>query len=205
MLPEYLSNGPHLGPQYMPYFYAAGLFARYSLPHAKTKMNSLNQPSTGYDLTSDLTQKSSPKWHQTVEDVIRSGYLSVPKAQLETALISDKQHVASLGLDDVISQVRSRYEIYRHNMYEIEQGKCYMTSAMYAVQALRGGVRLDSREAYSLSKGIREFYQLQRDERVRLWQDISRLKQVLPEHAQSYLGAYRKLAILGDNASGGAL
>ena len=196
MLPDYLSNGPHLGPQYMPYFYAAGLFVNYNIPQSEAQRTNQDKPSTGYDFTSDLTHKSSPKWHQTVEDIIRSGYLSVPKAELETAMISDKQDIAFLGLDDVITQVRSRYEIYQHNMYEIEQGKCYMTSSMLAVEAMRGGVRLDSREAYSLSKGLREFYQLQRDERVRLWQDISRLKQVLPEHAQSYLGAYRKLAIL---------
>lgn len=199
MLPGTISNGPHQGPQYMPYFYAAGLFTSYGLDQIRRPKGGYEIRPTGYDCTSDLTSKVIPVSHQTVEDVIRSGYLAVPQSDPETALISDKQHVASLGLDDVISQIRNRYEIYQHNMYELEQGKCYMTSAMYAVQAMRGGVRLDSREVYSLTKGMREFYQQQRDERVRLWQDISRLKQVLPEHAQSYLAAHRKLSILTNN------
>ena len=58
---------------------------------------------------------------------------------------------------------------------------------------------MSSREAYSLNKSLRELYEQQRDERVRLWQDISRLKQSLPEQAQQYLAAYRKVSILEDD------
>ena len=75
---------------------------------------------------------------------------------------------------------------------------------MFAIEAERGGVRLNSREAYSLSKSLREFYEQQRDERVRLWQDVSRLKLALPEQAQQYLSAYRKVSIL-DGSEGDGL
>jgi len=61
-------------------------------------------------------------------------------------------------------------------------------------------VPADSREPYSLTKRLQELYQDQRDERVRFWQDTSRLKQSLPELARYYLGAYRKLSILEDTA-----
>ena len=105
---------------------------------------------------------------------------------------------------DIIGQVRQRYEIYEKNIYQIELGKCYALNSMFAIEAERGGVRLDSREAYSLSKSLREFYEQQRDERVRLWQDVSRLKLALPEQAQQYLSAYRKVSIL-EGAEGDGL
>ena len=44
-----------------------------------------------------------------------------------------------------------------------------------------------------------ELYEQMRLERVTLWKDISRLKQSLPEVAQNYLAAYRKVAILEDD------
>ena len=76
---------------------------------------------------------------------------------------------------------------------------------MFSVEAERGGVRQDSREAYSLSKSLREFYEQQRDERSRLWSDVSKLKLLLPEQSQSYLSSYRKVSILEDDSKGDAL
>ena len=53
-------------------------------------------------------------------------------------------------------------------------------------------------QRYAADKAIRDVYEQKRAERVKAWQDVSRLKQTLPEVAQLYLGAYRKLSILGD-------
>ena len=136
---------------------------------------------------------------QSVEDVIRSGYLAIPPSDPETALISDRLSTAWLGLDDIISQIKRRYEIYQQNVYEIELGKCSTENSVLAVIASRGNVALNGREAYSLTKNLNELYEQQRLERVRLWQDVSKLKLLLPENAQSYLSAYRKLSILGDD------
>jgi hypothetical protein len=115
---------------------------------------------------------------------------------METAIITDKKHTSKLGLDDVISQVRDRYQIYERNIYQIELGKCYAMNSIFSVEADRGGVSMSSREAYSLSKSLREFYEQQRDERRSLWADVSKLKLLLPEQAQSYLASYRKVSIL---------
>ena len=73
-----------------------------------------------YDFTSDLSGKKAYFRPQTVEDVIRHGYLSIPKAEPETAILSDKKHTAWLGLDDIIGQVRNRFEVYERNIYELE-------------------------------------------------------------------------------------
>ena len=192
-----LANGPVFGGAYVPYFYQSGRFLAYDIPHRGPKYGYFGA-SAAYDFTSDIVPKSNRLRSPTVEDIIKNAYFPIPKSEPETAIISDKKHTASLGLGDIISQVRKRYDIYDRNIYQIELGKCYTISSQLAVESSRGGVCMSSKEAYSLNKSLRELYEQQRDERVRLWQDISRLKQSLPEQAQQYLAAYRKVSILED-------
>ena len=193
-----LAKGPVFDGAYVPYFYQSGRFLSYDIPH-RTPRSSYFGRTTGYDFTSDIVPNSSRPRGPTVEDIINTGYFPIPKAEPETAILSDKKHTSSLGLGGIINQVRQRYEIYDRNIYQIELGKCYTISSQLAVESSRGGVYMSSREAYSLNKSLRELYEQQRDERVRLWQDISRLKQSLPEQAQQYLAAYRKVSILDDD------
>jgi len=193
-----LAKGPVFDGTYVPYFYQSGKFLSYDIPHRAARSSYFGR-TTGYDFTSDIVPNSSRPRGPTVEDIINKGYFPIPKGEPETAILSDKKHTSSLGLGGIINQVRQRYEIYDRNIYEIELGKCYTLSSMFAIEAERGGVRQSSREAYSLNKSLRELYEQQRDERVRLWQDISRLKQSLPEQAQQYLAAYRKVSILEDD------
>ena len=190
-----ISRGPVFDKGYMPYFYLSGKFLLYDIPHRGPK-SAYFSTSTSYDFTSDMVPKSSKPTGQTVEDIVRNGYFAIPKSEPETAIISDKKQTSALGLCDIISQVRQRYEIYDRNIYQIEMGKCYTLNSMFAIEAERGGVRQSSREAYSLNKSLRELYEQEMDERVRLWQDVSRLKLALPEQAQQYLSAYRKVSIL---------
>jgi hypothetical protein len=185
--------GPNSQIGYVPYFYNSGRFINYNITN-KTPASSYSRR-----LEETLYSNHQPAGKsQTVEDIVKRGYLSIPPAQPEEALISDKKYTGFLGLDDAIRQIRDRWRIYQDNIYQIELSKCYAVNTMYSLQGQRGGVRLNSREVYSLNKNISEFYQQQRDERVRLWKDISRLKQLLPEHARNYLNSYRKLSILED-------
>ena len=193
-----LAKGPVFDGTYVPYFYQSGRFLSYDIPHRAARSSYFGR-TTGYDFTSDIVPNSSWPRSPNVEDIINKGYFPIPKAEPETAIISDKKHTSSLGLGGIINQVRQRYEIYDRNIYQIELGKCYTISSQLAVESSRGGVYMSSREAYSLNKSLRELYEQQRDERVRLWQDISRLKQSLPEQAQQYLSAYRKVSILEGN------
>ena len=198
MYPTPVPGKLHPGPEYVPYFYASGRASWYDLPAKNAPRQDHYVAAAGYDFTSDLTGRRSHFAPQSVEDVIQRGYFAIPNSDPETALISDKKHTSWLGLDDVIGQIKRRYEIYQENMYQIELGKCYTRNSVLAVIAHRGNVAMNAREAYSLTKNVNELYEQQRDERVRLWQDVSKLRQLLPENAQSYLSAYRKLSILDD-------
>ena len=192
-----VARGPVFDGTYVPYFYQSGRFLSYDIPH-RAPGSSYFGRTTGYDFTSDIVPNSSQPGGMTVEDIINKGYFPIPKAEPETAIISDKKQTSSLGLGGIINQVRQRYEIYDRNIYQIELGKCYTISSQLAIESSRGGVCMNSKEAYSLNKSLRELYEQERDERVRLWQDISRLKQSLPEQAQQYLASYRKVSILDD-------
>lgn len=197
-----LANGPVFGETYVPYFYQSGKFLLYDIPRRGPKSGYFGA-SAGYDFTSDIVPNSSRPRRPTVEDIINKGYFPIPKSEPETAIISDKKNTSALGLGDIISQVRQRYEIYERNIYQIELGKCYTISSQLAVESSRGGVCMNSKEAYSLNKNLQELYEQQRNERTKLWQDISRLKQSLPEQAQQYLAAYRKVSILEDDTGDG--
>ena len=179
----------------MYYVYHSRLFPMYEL--SGRRMSGLEYGgSPRYDFSSDLFAK---RWHpkpQTVEDVIHNGYLAVPKGSPETAIISDKKHTSWLGLDDVIGQIRNRFEVYERNMYELELGKCAAINTVYTHEAWHGPT--NSRVEYSLGKRLDKLYKDQREERTNLWRDISRLRLLLPENAQKYLTAYRKVAILED-------
>ena len=113
-----------LDPEYVIYFYESGLSRQYQ-QRQKNIFTSLNYgPAVGYDFSSDLLFKQPWPIPQTVEDVVRNGYFSIPKSEPETAIISDKKSTSWLGLDDIIGQIRQRYEVYNNNIYEIEVSKC---------------------------------------------------------------------------------
>jgi len=182
---------------YVPYFYESGLVHRY----LASQSNALHSPTTPaaptYDFTSDLTQKTRFYHPPTVEQIIASGYFAVPREDPVMALISDKKNTSWLGLDNIIGQVRSRYELYHRNIYELELAKCAAMNSVHDHEAHHGPA--DSRIEYSLNKRLDGLYRDQRDERLTLWQDISKLKLLLPENAQQYLAAYRKSSILEDS------
>ncbi len=83
-------------------------------------------------------------------------------------------------------------------MYELHQGVCEADNATFR-QVAAQGAPADNRQQYSATKLTQELYEQMRLERVSLWKDISRLKQSLPEVAQNYLAAYRKVAIMEDD------
>ena len=199
-----ISKGPVFDSGYRPYFYQSGKFLSYDIPHTSSESSYFPRTS-GYDFTSDIVHKNDWPKLKTVEDIISSGYFPIPKSEPETAIITDKKQTSKLGLDDMISQIRGRYEIYENNIYQIELGKCYAMNSIFAVEADRGGVSMNSREAYSLSKSLRELYEQQRDERKSLWSDVSKLKLLLPEQSQSYLSSHRKVSILEDDSIGDRL
>jgi hypothetical protein len=188
-------------PNYVAYFYESGIVQRY-LDSKNSLLAGLSHlaPST-YDFSSDLTGGTEFAHAPSVEQIIATGYLAIPRGDPVKAIISDKKHTSWLGLDDVIGQIRKRYELYERNMYEIELAKCGAINTVYTHEAWHGPS--DSRTEYSLGKRLDKLYKDQRDERTNLWRDISKLRLLLPENAQKYLTAYRKFSILEDTNGDG--
>jgi len=197
MQPDTTPNSPVLGGSYVPYFYASGLYRLYGQPPGQ---GSGSPPTTGYgryDFSRDVPTWQADPQPQTVEQIIQRGYFAVPSGTPETALISDKTHTSWLGLDDLIQQVRQRHALYRQNMDELDQSVCEANNSVFRQEGAQG-CPADNRQKYAADKAIRDAYEQKRAERVKFWQDISRLKQTLPETALQYLASYRKLSILGD-------
>ena len=181
---------------YVIYFYESGLSKQYR-QRQKDLLAGLNYGSTGsYDFSSDLSVRQSWPAPQTVEQIVSNGYLSIPKSEPETAIISDRKNTSWLGLDDLIGQIRNRYKVYENNIYELEKAKCTAINCLFEHQAYHGPT--DTKVEYSVNKRLDGLYSEQREERTNLWRDISRIKILLPEQAQNYLSAYRKVSILED-------
>jgi hypothetical protein len=159
---------------YVAYFYESGIVQRY-LDSKSSLLAGLSSssPST-YDFSSDLTGRTGFAHVPTVEQIIANGYLAVPRSDPVEAIISDKKHTSWLGLDDLIGQIRNRYDIYQKNMYELELAKCAAINTVYTHEAWHGPT--DSRVKYSLGKRLDRLYSEQREERVNLWRDVSRLR-----------------------------
>ena len=194
MYPIQSSSGPVSTGSYVPYFYQGGVFERYGLPAVLTAGKIVNEPATPYRFSNELPSIRALDRNQTVEQIIAHGYFAPPPGDPITAILSDKKTTSWLGLDDIIAQVRHRYDVYRQNMYELELAKSAATNSLYAHWAYHGPP--DAKQFYSRHKRIQELYQEQRDQRVNLWRDVSRLRLALPETAQSYLSAHRKLQAL---------
>ena len=192
----------YLGGSYVPLSLTAEYYELYLQPSPWTAGTGRGPTRATYDFSSDLVPGRQLRTQRTVEEIVAHGYFAVPPGTLETALISDKRHTSHLGLDSLIRQIRQRYEIFQRNVYEIEWAKCAAMNAVHVREAERGFVSQTDREFYSLSKNLQALYQQQRDERVSLWQDVSRIKQALPEAAQLYLASYRKTSILEDMGDG---
>ena len=183
--------------EYAQLFYEAGIFNLYSPQTRETLSQPRPEPQATYDFTSDLIPSPSRGSQQTVEQIIAHGYLAVPQGEPETAIISDKHHTAWLGLDDVIHQIRHRYQLYSQNMYELDVSICEAHNAVFRQEAAQGCPAND-RQWYAADKRTQLIYEQQRAERVNLWRDVTRVRTSIPETAQEYLSSYRKLSMLSD-------
>lgn len=183
--------------QYAPHAYAFRQLHGYERSAELGRIQPRSVPGAAPDLSSIAPSAWPNDGPQTVEQVTKQGYFAVSNAEPEIAIIQDKKRTAWLGLDDVIAQIRHREEIYLQNLYEIELAKCDAINALFTWEA-QYGWPADAKEQYVLGKRLQALYADQRAERVAVWKDISRLRQTLPEAAQSYLSALRKLTVLED-------
>lgn len=196
MYPNNLPESPAVDGGYVPYFYQRGL--HYVLPvgspRGSTRAYASTRGSQDFSPLHDVFVVADRL--QTVEQIIEQGYFAVPETDPVTAIIADKKHTSRLGLDDVIGQVRHRYELYEQNFYQIQLAKCAAVNAIYHHEAYQGPGTASSRQHYAKHKAIQDLYAQEREERVNLWRDVSKLRLLLPESAQAYLSSYRKVTAL---------
>lgn len=186
------ARAPHVPPPYhldRYTYYRPPEFFAYDIPRPTTPSLQPAPPGPPRSLNSTLPE--------TVDDVIHRGYLAIPTGDPVTAILTDKQHTTWLGLDDTIRQIRHRYEIYQRNLRDILYATCAATNAMHAWKAERG--HPSDRQVDNLHKTLQGLDLQQREERLSLWKDITRLRTTLPEVARDYLAAARKIAALQDD------
>ena len=169
------------------------------MPDPTARDQPYDRPQASYGFSSIDSAFGHVDRFQTVEQVIANGYFAAPAGDPITAVITDRHHTSWLGLDDVIRQVRQRYEIHERNLYRIESAKCAAINAIYHHEAYNGTATASSKQHYAKHKAIQGLYEEERLERVNLWRDVSRIKQLLPESAQQYLAAHRKVSVLAEN------
>ena len=202
MYPSRTRNLPFSQGSYVPYFYESGRFLVYGQPSLMAPTQAVSGPYARHDFASDPALWPRHEQFQTVEQIVARGYLTVPQSEPETAILSDKQQTSWLGLDDVVHQIRRRHTIYQQNLYEIDLAVCEANNAVHRQEADQAHPA-NERQRYSAGKRIQDLYEQQRGERVNLWKDVSRLRLALPEAAQLYLAAYRKMSLLEDDPGDG--
>lgn len=180
---------------YMPYFYERGLHLHYAMPTERGRSNDSGAYAV-YAFSQDQGPLHGAERPQTIEQVVARGYFAVPDADSVTAILTDKVDTSRMGLDDVIGQIRQRYELYERHFHQLQLAKCAATNAIYQHDAYRGAAQTSARQHYAKHKAIQDLYAQEREERVNLWRDVSRLKLQLPESAQGYLAAHRKVSAL---------
>ena len=130
---------------------------------------------------------------QTVEQLIYQGFFAAPRYDSETAILHDKKHTSWMALDDVLGQIRDRYDIYKRNMLDIQWSQCYAFNEM-----ARGGWPPSEEQHALYERRMQDLRSEQRDERITFWRDVSRIRERIPESAQQYLSAFRKIELLDD-------
>lgn len=130
---------------------------------------------------------------QTVEDLVQQGYFAAPVHESETAILHDRRDTAWLGLDDVLTQIHQRHEVYRQNLLELQGSECYAFNEL-----ARGGWPPSPEQYVIYDRRMQDLSADRRAERVALWRDVSRLRERIPESAQLYLSSLRKLDLLQD-------
>ena len=186
---------------YVPEVYRERTYHLYGHPSRVHRALSRSEPDTTYNFSTLRTTGRLDDGPQTVEQLIRQGYLSIPNSEPETAVISDRKSTSWMGLDNAIAQIRGRQQIYRANIDAIDQSMCDAVNELYGHEAAQGHTATDGQRR-TLAQRLQDLSEEKRAQRIQEWKDESRLRQDLPETARQYLSAYRKLAMLEDDDGG---
>ncbi|AQT68732.1 hypothetical protein STSP2_01904 [Anaerohalosphaera lusitana] len=125
----------------------------------------------------------------SVDDIVSSP-TTRPSENSEENIFADKQKTSYLALENIVAQIRKRYEIYDSNIRVLEYSKIKLKEHFYQWPQQLGLWPPGHKEM--LSEQMNQLYQKQLDEKVSLWKDVSKLKLMLPQSLNDYLSIKRK-------------
>ena len=133
---------------------------------------------------------AQPEDRLTIDQIVDHGYLPVPAAEPVEAMIDDRHRVSGLGLEDCLAQMQRRYELYEQHMNALTYTRMRAINAAQSWFDVAG--RLTKGADPELERTLRDLDQQQREERLSLWRDVSRLRQQMPEWVRAYLETHRR-------------
>ena len=131
----------------------------------------------------------------TVDDLVTDRRL--PRRRIDPALASlaDRRQTAWMGLDDLIPQARARADLYRQHLIELDYEEIAIRNASRRCPRPIGW---EPHEDPEVLRDLQAIDDQRRRERVDFWRDMSRIRLMMPESASAYLGASRRLDLLGE-------
>lgn len=114
-------------------------------------------------------------------------------------IFADKRKTSYLALEDIVTQIRRRYQIYDSNIRVLEYSKIKLREHFYQCPQQLGFWQPGQKEM--LTEQMNQLYQKQLDEKVSLWKDVSKLKLMLPQSLNDYLTIKRKSDIYNGGGS----
>ncbi|MFW6061185.1 MAG: hypothetical protein ACOC93_00095 [Planctomycetota bacterium] len=129
----------------------------------------------------------------TVDYVLTYGRMARPHSDPMLAGLYDRKNISSMVLDDLIQQAHSRIELYRRHLSELDDQEIALRNASRRCLRPPGWEPQDDPE---ILRDLQNIDDQRRRERLDFWRDMSRLRLMVPESAEAYLGASRRLAAL---------
>jgi len=151
-------------------------------------------------ISSNHSQLSSAsEEQQSVDRLVADGCLTVPMADPIAAFLADRQHTTRLSVDDALTQLRRRDDLYRTHLGELLQEEVRVLNAMHSFPKHMDRVAPDI--YLSIQQQLQRLAKERREERTSFWQDITRLRATVPEMVANYLTSYRKTSIFSEGTN----
>ena len=143
-----------------------------------------------------LAKQGSRGDQQTsVDQVVMNGYMPICHTEPIGGILGDGKTASWMQVDDLICQIRSRYEIYSLHMYGLLREEILTRNAAMNWHRPPGWTPMEDPDVL---RSVQALESQRRQERTGLWRDVSQLRQSLPQLAREYLSAHRRSEILRD-------
>lgn len=133
----------------------------------------------------------------SIEDLLQGVWLPIQSQDPVASMLTDRLNVNTLGLCDVLEQIKERITLYRRHFDELEHAKLDVRNVRKRWTDPMD--KIGNLPDPDLVSAIHELESQQRNERLSCWKDLSSLRQQLPEQWQQYLGAVRLYTLGSSN------